>query len=148
MSENNTLSKGQIALQQARRRGFNVKELPEALKKEIIEFNEIGLSVKDIAEHFNIMEYAVSHCLGIKKDVGLPIAKANGKIAAAAAADIKKEKVDRYYKTIGVSKNSYDYITSLATILGTTRLAVVDSITTYLQKDNNRQFLLKSIKDE
>ena len=35
MSENNTLSKGQIALQQARRRGFNVKELPEALKKEI-----------------------------------------------------------------------------------------------------------------
>ena len=42
MSENNTLSKGQIALQQARRRGFNVKELPEALKKEITEFHDIG----------------------------------------------------------------------------------------------------------
>ena len=61
MSENNTLSKGQIALQQARRRGFNVKELPEALKKEITEFHDIGLSVKDIAEHFNIMEFAVSY---------------------------------------------------------------------------------------
>ena len=148
MSENNTLSKGQIALQQARRRGFNVKELPEALKKEITEFHDIGLSVKDIAEHFNIMEFAVSYCLGIKPNNGLQIEKAKGKIAAAAAADAKKEKVDRYYKTIGVSEKSYDYITALATILGTTRLAIVDSITTYLQKDNNKQFLMKSIKDE
>ena len=94
------------------------------------------------------MEFAVSYCLGIKPNKGLQIEKAKGKIAAAAAADVKKEKVDRYYKTIGVSEKSYDYITALATILGTTRLAIVDSITTYLQKDNNKQFLMKSIKDE
>ena len=69
------LSKGQIALDNARKKGFNVKELPKPLKDEIIEFHEAGISVKDIAEHFNLMEFAVNHCLGIKQNSGLQSTK-------------------------------------------------------------------------
>ena len=145
------LSKGQIALDNARKKGFNVKELPKPLKDEIIEFHEAGISVKDIAEHFNLMEFAVNHCLVIKQNSGL---QSTNKIKPSPKqvqqrSSIKPEvKVDEEYHSLNVSRKSYDYVSSLATILGTTRRDIVDRITTYLQKENNKEFLKKSIKDE
>ena len=144
------LSKGQIALDNARKKGFNVNDLPNPLKDEIIEFHEAGISVKDIAEHFNLMEFAVNHCLGIKQNSGLQSTKIkpSPKVTLQRSSIKSEVKVDEEYHSLNVSRKSYDYVSSLATILGTTRREIVDRMTTYLQKENNKDFLKKSIKDE